>query len=226
MTEIRLSPRALLITSVVLVALVSGLVYQAYARGAWKERARDLEAQVELTDVLLDGYAINEGIWAERLDSLANVARESNLTALEQARTLRIAQRDREVADSEIVVLRSVVDETALSGEVRDLLEGERVAAERARDETVACRLLLNTQMGLSNTCATQRGVLEGQVSSLSVLRGRLVAERDSALALMKPPPILDLTMELTIGPGILATMAGQVYAGIGLQLSILKFRF
>lgn len=220
----------------VLGLLVVGSVRWGIAYGAREERIRDLEAQAAISDSVAQALEIARAaeIQRRRAAARADSARRDSLAVLRSER--EGLDRDRaathravHAADSSYTALRARVDVPALPTLLRMVLEAADSAVAARERETAACVLTLTN-------CDRQRELLERQVAArdstiqadsviiagIDGLTSRIRAERDSARALLKPPPPFEWSFSVTVlGPN--CNLAGCSYVGAG--LSVARFR-
>lgn len=208
------------------VALVgAGILFRwVYERGQWKERVNDLTAQVDSTDgYWLKKYAEDSTAWATRSDSLT--ARGDTL-ALDSA---RFARRADTLEARRIAALEELqqldVDLTTLPQGAQQLVTGLRSALNETTLSLGTCRLRRHTADEQRTVCEVQAADQRDQIFSLEQLRGRLTAERDSALALLRPPSLLSLTLEGGIGPGCTVGLNGMSVCGLSAHVTVIRFR-
>jgi hypothetical protein len=198
---------------------VSVLVTNAYLRGRWQERVDDLQDQVDSTDNFWSAkYAVDSTAWVVQQDSLQR--RDSILTL----DAMHLALREDSLKALKVVVLGAI-------------------EAAEAKEDTLTLltriKQALTLSDGLLRVCQAQRGVAEdrrgvcmarlarqtARIASLEKLRARLQAERDSAMALLKPPPLFSLDFEIGVGVGCAGGLGGNVACGPAVQFTILRLR-
>jgi hypothetical protein len=211
--------------SLVGATLLAGLVWTAQQRGAWVERVRDLNAQVDSTKAVLALHAADSLRWQATLSALRVHALQLAQDSQRFQAQLVHARRGRVEAELALTTLRGAVVEADLAQPVRDLLAGERRSTEAAQGEATACQALLDVAQEQRSTCEAEKATLQQEIVSLEGIRARLSSERDSALALLRPPSVFSPTLAVTAGPACVATLSGPVSCGLGVQVSILQLR-
>lgn len=219
-------PGQLLAAVVVVVALVGGLTWQAYARGAWQRRAEDLQTQVQATNRRLRQYSTDSTAWAAALQQAQARADSLARDSARAARTLAAAHTGSAQAAHRADSLRQVTNVDSLPSQVRDLLQVQRSATLAAQGEAQACTAALDVAQGQRSLCEVVRDTLTRKVTALEGLRASLLAERDSARALLRPPPLLTLAADLSAGPACVVGLDGSAHCGVGLQVSVLRVHF
>lgn len=215
-----------IVLGVVLVALVSGFMWQAYQRGHWKSRVENLEAEAVVTDSLLGKYTVDSVQQSAWRDSVTTADSMLQHQALEEGVALEVATGVRETAETDLKPLREAVVGDPLTPEVRELLAGERSVTQKALNETSACQALLTTSVALGASCGVVVDSLDTRILTLEGLRARLTAERDTAMVLLKPPSLINLTFELGVGLGCVLTPTGRTLCGFSGQVTLLRVRF
>lgn len=211
------------ILAVAALAALAGWGWHLQQRGRWLERRQDLQTQVDSTKVLLARYTADSIGRQRSLDSLNRVAaRLSQDSTVWRRRYLQV-RADRQAADSALTALRASVDEDSLSEAVKTLLAGERRALLATGQSFEACNKGLQIAQEARSVCQTAQDTLQSEIGALRGVQDRLLAERDSALSLLKLPSLLSLTFELGVGPTCLA--GSVVRCGIGVQATVVRFR-
>lgn len=206
------------------LALLAGFGWQMAQRGAWRERLRDLQAQVDSTDRVLVQYRADSAAWARTLAALSRRATNLAKDSARLAGELGLASARRAAADSALAAAQAAVDEQQLPPPLQALLAAQQDATAALAAEGQACQRSLANAQAQRTTCEEMADTLRHQVASLERLNGRLLAERDSARALLKPPSLLALTFELTAGPGC-SSNGRQTVCGGSVQATVLRFR-
>ena len=198
----------------IIVVLAGALAYIFYSRGAWQERKKDLEVQVRITDQLRETYTRDSTVWARSLD------------ALQQQDTV-LADTAAQLAEDAVTQEQERVETVAaLPGlEAEDLVRGLEIALIKTETSRQTCVASLGVAERRRSLCVRGAKLLLARIDTLEVLRGRLTAERDSAQALLKPPPLLSLTLEGSIGPGCTFGLGGGSMCGVSVQVTVLRFR-
>ena len=207
--------------------LVFGSVLSAHlmARGAWKEREKDLLEQIRVTDSLLNVYQADSVRWFGELSALRE---RSNVLRADSARLDSSLVRSRVVrrgVEARLSSLLSDLDRDTLPQELQDLLDVGEATLVALAEEGEACVASLENARGQRTVCEEARQIDSTRIASLELVRTRLTAERDSAQALNKPPPLFSLTFEVGVGPGCAVGVNGQVACGASLQATVLRFR-
>lgn len=210
--------------TIIIVGLLAVLTVQMIDRGKWRARVDNLQAQVDTTNAKIQQYRVDSVARAQR-DSVLDV-RDSVLTvdsaaialradSVEEARlrTVRYAAR-----------LRAQLDSTELSPAVRSTLQAYEAALDTAEAAQEVCKEGKQNAEDRANNCEEQKALRDTTIADLEELRTNLTAERDSALVLLRPPPLFQLTFELTGGVGCAANLNSSA-CGASAQLTLFRFR-
>ena len=208
------------------IAVVVGVVlHLANQWGRWQMRRQALEAQVVITDSLAAVYTADSTVWAGLVDSL--VAREVILTGAADSLTEVAAHQDtaRAKAVTELDILRATAEVVSIPAPVAALVRGLEAALTLTKVSLNTCGVRLTNAQEQVTTCAKRRALLDTALTKAGVLRLRLTAERDSARALLRPPPLFALAFEMNAGVGCATTLAGAVACGPAIQVTLFRFR-
>jgi chromosome segregation ATPase len=218
-----------LLLVLVVVIMAVAVVQRFYERGRWQERKDDLETQVDSTDQYWsEKYTQDSTAWARRTDSLQqrDSALVADSTRLAQEAAARTMALERSLA--QLKQLRARLDPSTLPPEGRDLLVAFEQALEKTKASLTTCHAQLATAQERRSGCEVQLADRDEQVVALEHLRGRLTAERDSARALNKPPPLLSLTLEVGAGVACVVLPIGtnaEPACGLSVQVNVVRFR-
>ena len=211
------------IVAMLILAALSGWGWHLQQRGRWLERKQDLQTQVDSTRVLLGRYTADSAGRQRSLDSLGRLtvrlSRDSTIWHQRWLQTLAA----KTAVDSALTALRASVDEDSLPEAVKTLLAGERRALLTTGQSFEACQEGLRIAQEARSVCQTAQDTLQSEIVGLRGFQARLLAERDSALSLLKPPSLLSLTFELGVGPACL--VGSVVRCGLGVQATVVRFR-
>jgi ABC-type transporter Mla subunit MlaD len=208
----------------IVLALLIGLYNQWTARGAWQERAKDLAGQVDSTNALLKTYQYDSVTYVRKLDSLSQIARKA---ASQAARGKIVFQATRDTLSRDSLLIANAgdsLDLDSLSGPVRELVMSQHTFIQRAFRALEQARDVVEAQDSQIVALEAQDSINKGIVAGLQVLKSRLLAERDSARALNKPPSPFALTFEIAAGPGCTSNGV-QTTCGLSAQLTLVRFR-
>lgn len=215
------------LVGVLLLIVLVGVAAWIYNLGAWQERVDDLQAQVDSTDnYWLPKYTADSTEWATQLDSLAEVndSLVEDSTALAQQATRQ--ERARIRADVRLQELTSRLDTMTMTPQVRAVLGAAQQAYLHVDSSLTTCRDRLGTAESQRGVCAAELAIKTENVTALENLRTRLVAERDSAQALIKPPSLFDLTFDVGVGAGCVYDLGDQkMRCGPSTQITVLRVR-
>ncbi len=214
-----------IIIAIAAAIALSMLLYHVRARAQWMERKADLDAQIDSTNALLDSYSADSTEWSLTLDSLALIQDSLKSDSANTARELTRLRRSRVSLGLQLRALQAKVDVDSLPPAVRDLLRVSEQTVLSADSVAEVCSAALDVAQAQRSVCEREKEILTRRVVVLEVLRDRLTSERDSADALNKPPALFSLAFELGVGPSCQIALDGRVGCGLGLQLTLLKFR-
>lgn len=214
------------IVGIVVVLVVAAVVAERLmARGAWLEREKDLLAQIHVTDSLLGVYAADSVRWQGQIAVLttrALVLRQDSArldTALVRSHVVRRG------VEARLSSLLLDIDRDTLTRGIQELLDVGEATITALKLEGEACKALLGNTREQRTVCEEARMIDSTRIVSLELVRERLTAERDSAQALNRPPPLFSLVFEVGVGPGCAVGVNGQVVCGASLQATVLRFR-
>jgi len=215
-----------IILLVVALVVGSALVKLIYDRGKWQERVDDLKAQVDSTDgYWLKKYAGDSTTWAARSDSLSARGDSLVLDSTRYAKRAADLEVSRGAALARLQRLETETDFTKFSQPAQQLVLGLRGALNETQLSLGTCKLRQRTAEEQRAVCTVRAADQRAQILSLEQLRGRLTAERDSALALLRPPSLFSLAFDVGVGPGCVVGLNGKSVCGLGVNLTVLKFR-
>ena len=222
MTE--LTKMKIVAIATVLFALTLGAVAMwAYNRGKWQGRVDDLKAQIAITDSVQAQYVADSAQWALAREYFE--VRDSTLTA-DSARIASTTAQTRQrylQTRAELTALQNTMAQDSISPQVRVVLGAYEQALAAADSSEAACQEgKTNAEDRVSN-CEQQLAVADSSVLALEKLRGRLTAERDSAVVLLKPPPLFALTFD--VGVGAACVYNSQITCGPSIHVTVLRFR-
>ena len=213
------------ILGLAIAVALSMLLYHVRARAQWLERKADLDAQIDSTNTLLESYTADSATWSASLDSLGLIQdslRADSATLDREANRLR---RSRSNLGMQLRALQAKVDVDSLPPAVRDLLRVSDLAILSADSVGEVCAAALTVARSQRSVCEREKEILTTRVASLELLRDRLTSERDSSVALNKPPGLFSLALDLGVGPQCGLGFDGRLACGVGLQVTLLKIR-
>ncbi len=219
------APTGRVVKWLVVAAVASVLLHFANQWGQRQARRQALEAQVVITDSLAAVYTADSTVWAGLVDAL--VARQDTLKKEADSLSGEANSQDaaRAVAVADLGALRTAADVVPIPAPAAALVRGLEGALALTEVSLNTCGARLLNAQGQLTTCAKRRAILDTALIKAGVLRLRLTAERDSARALLRPPPLFSLAFEVNAGVGCATTLAGAVSCGPAVQVTLFRFR-
>lgn len=205
------------------LTLLAGFGWQMMQRGRWQERRRDLQAQIDSTHRLLASYRVDSLRRTQVLDSLAQRTVRLTQDSLRWASRYSEVTRKARASDSVLARLQAAVNEDSLPRTVRNLLTAKQEALQTAREGWGACEEGLRLAQDQRSACQMAQDTLLSEIVALRGLQVRLGAERDSALALLRPPSLLSL--QLSVGIGVACVYRETLLCGPSVHVTLLRLR-
>ncbi len=209
----------------VVVAIVVAVLHLAKQWGQWQARRQALEAQVVITDSLAAVYTADSTVWAGLVVTL--IARQDTLQEKADSLTGVAASQDsaRVEAVADLDALRAAAEVVPIPAPAAALVRGLENALTRTEVSLNTCGVRLTNAQEQVTTCAKRQAIQDNALARAGVLRGRLTAERDSARALLRPPPLFALAFEVNAGVGCATTLSGIIACGPAVQVTLFRFR-
>lgn len=216
--------KKLVMATVFAVFMLGAVTAWIVNRGKWRARVDNLQTQVDSTDMLLEQYQV---------DSVARAVQDSVLDERDSVLTVdsaRVALRADSLEEARLRSLRFLalqrarIAQDTLPPDVRAVLAAYDSALVTTDSARSVCEQGKANAEDRAGNCEEQKSIADSTVADLETLRVRLTSERDSALVLLKPPPLFQLTFDVSVGLGCVANQNGSA-CGISAQLTLLRFR-
>ncbi len=208
------------------VAVVVGVVlHLANQWGQWQARRQALETQVVITDSLAAVYTADSTVWAGLVVTL--IAHQDTLEEKADSLTGVAASQDsaRVEAVTDLDALRAAAEVVPIPAPAAALVRGLENALTHTEVSLNTCGVQLTNAQEQITTCTKRQAIHDSALARAGILRGRLTAERDSARALLRPPPWFALAFEVNAGVGCVTTLSGTVACGPAVQVTLFRFR-